>query len=80
MRPMINLLILNVMPLLHTNICNSAPNLNIRTILSAIQTLECVHFKKKEYYIVSCKKFSIVPGIYKEKKTPTMGKVVVVGL
>ena len=46
MRPTINLLILNVIPLLYTNNCKSAPNLNIRTVLSALKTLECVHFFK----------------------------------
>ena len=46
MRPSISLLILNVMPLLYTNNCNSAPNLNIRTILSALKSLECVNFLK----------------------------------
>ena len=44
MRPTINLLILNVIPLLYKNSCNSAPNLNIRTILSSPTTLECVNF------------------------------------
>ena len=46
MRPTINLLILNVIPLLYTNNCKSAPNLNIHTIPSALQTLEYVHFLK----------------------------------
>ena len=40
MWPTINLLILNVMPLLYTNTCNFTPNLNIFTIFSALQTLE----------------------------------------
>ena len=40
MWPTINLLILNVMPLLYTNTCNFTPNLNIFKKCSAIQTLE----------------------------------------
>ena len=44
MRPTINLLMLNVIPLLYTNNCQSAPNLNIHTILSALKALECVYF------------------------------------
>ena len=50
MGPTINLLILNVIPLLYTNNCKSAPNLNIRTILSALKTLDCVCF----YRITHC--------------------------
>ena len=46
MRPTINLLTLNVIPLLYTNNCKSAPILNICTILSALKTLECVNFFK----------------------------------
>ena len=44
MRPTINLLILNVIPLLYTNSCNSAPNLNIRTILLATKNLGMCYF------------------------------------
>ena len=65
MRPMINLLILNVLPLLYRNNCNSAPNLNIRTVFPALKTLECVYLKKNT---VPCKMFSSFPGIYKKKQ------------
>ena len=44
MGPTINVLILNVMPLLCTHNCISARNLNILTILSALETLECFSF------------------------------------
>ena len=44
MRPTINLLILNVMPLFYKNNYNLSPNLNICTILSAQKNLECVYF------------------------------------
>ena len=43
MRPTINLLILNVMPLFYKNNYNFSPNLNIWTILSEQKNLECIY-------------------------------------
>ena len=49
MGPTINLLILNVILLLCTHNCSSVPNLNILTIVSALESLEyydCSFFAK----------------------------------
>ena len=68
MRPTINLLILNVIPLLYTKNCKSAPNLNIHTILSALNTLECVHFLKNNTLFLE-KKVLFFLNIKRKKET-----------
>ena len=50
MRPTINLLILNVMPLLYSNKCNSASNLNIITTLSVLKPWKVFIFFKDHTY------------------------------
>ena len=46
MSPTINLLMSIVMPLLYRNVCISAPNLNIFTIISALESLEYDPFSR----------------------------------
>ena len=54
MRPTINLLILNVMPLLYTNDCNSGPNLNILTMFFSTKRLGmCLSFFKIIHYFLN---------------------------
>ena len=67
MTPTINLLTLNVILLLYTNNCKSAPNLNIHTILSALKALECVHFLKNNTLFLE-KKSPIFLEYYKKKR------------
>ena len=64
---MINLPILNVIALFCTHHCNSASNLNIRTIISVLESLECVLFFN-DNTLPFCISYYIFPDIYKKKR------------
>ena len=69
MWPTINLLILNVMPLLYTHSCNFTPNLNIfHSIFSALQTLEYDLFFK-DNTLIFAKRNHIFLKLIERKET-----------
>ena len=66
------------MLLLYTNDCISAPNLNIFTTLSALESLDYDLFSRILHLFLQ-KEITFFLRLI-EKKTPTMGNLVVVGL